>query len=360
MAVWLSLSVSQGTPNATARTNTVTASVTVHYSGGSYNGNSPSGTLTIDGQSFNFTCNFNYAGIGQGAVTTGTGSVGAASQTVTVSYGSSTTRTVYVSASFASGTASGTVTASDSISLTPISSGGSSGGGDDGGEEWEDPDNPGSGGSDSGDIVVTPGNCTVIGQDIIDSEKDRLDYSLEEELTVGFYTIWKFITVVNFTTPKFDGVSQSLTVNLYSTSVNFTSVYDTICFALCRSDFNHGGYFGSTSVVTDPNQITRGSLSQAEWTSMPFTIQTSELESETAYYLIFWVPSDNGYASAGKAQYHSITVNYTDSDDSDNTVRIDASGTGFGTYTILIDTNGTGFEEYEAWIDNGTAFEPYY
>lgn len=307
MAVWLSMTLSQGTPNETARTNTVTASVRVHYSGGSFNGNSPSGTLTIDGQSFSFTCNFNYSGIGQGAASTGTGSVTACTRTVTVSYGSSSTRTVSASASFASGTASGTVTASDSITLTSISAGGSSGGGD-------DDDNTGEGGSGSG--TVTPpsnvGNCTIVGQYWFSSDSETLNYNNAADFTLNNGDYLPQHVALKFTTPRFSGASTSLVVNLSSTELHYANDLP-VCFALCNSDENFGMYVLGPSVVNDPNQIAYGSLTRAEWLSMPFTIQTNELSGNTDYYLIFWIPSDYGLygnVSAAKAPYHGITVNY--------------------------------------------------
>lgn len=310
MAVWLTMRLSQGTPNETARTNTVTATVTVHYNGGSYNGNSPSGTVTINGQSSSFSCNFNYAGIGQGAATTGTGSVVAATRTVTVPYGSSTTKTVYASASFNSGTASGTVSTSGSISLTPISAGGSSGGGgDDGGEEW-DPDNPGG----SGGITGNVGNCTIIGGTLFYSEKESLNYYLNTTFTVTSDDYIPYTYVLKFTTPSDVGYSHSLAVNLSGAK---SYVYDEgdyrICYALCESDENHNMYLRATSIVNDPTQLASGSLSNREWFSMPFTIETNELQSNKEYYLIFWIPSDTGFvatAGADPTEYHGVTLNY--------------------------------------------------
>lgn len=307
MAVWLSLSLSQGTPNVTARTNTVTASVKVHYSDGSFNGNSPSGTLTINGQSFSFTCNFNYAGIGQGAASTGTGSVTACTRTVTVSYGSSSTKTVSASASFASGTGSGTVSASDSISLTPISSGGGSGGGDDDDdntEEW-DPDNPGGG---SGGIVVTPGNATVVGQALLTSNEP---YYQTETYTPIYCGALSCTCAIKITTPGFVGTSQSLDVDLYA--INAWSSDDLLmCYALCDSDENHRLYMGAQSVVNDPSQIVCGTLSRAEW-GLPFSIQTDKLVGNKDYYLFLWLPSDLGLtdsADLGVATSHSVNLNY--------------------------------------------------
>lgn len=349
MAVWLSMSLSQGTPNETTRTNTVTASVKVHYSGGSYNGNSPSGTLTIDGQSFNFTCNFNYAGIGQGAASTGTGSVTAATRTVTVSYGSSTTKTVSASASFNSGTASGTVTASDSISLTSISAGGSSGGGgDDGGEEW-DPDNPGSGSGSDGP-TANAGNCTNVEQTCFYRETERLTYDQIATLHVGNDSFFAYVGIIKFTTPDFSGVSTSLDVNL-STKGWSGEANRPMRYALCTSDYNHNNYLRATADVYDPNQIVRGSMVLIDYSS-PFTIQTDKLKGNTEYYLIFWIspPVVAGESSgfiAEAAPYHGIAVNYTY-----GVVHID-TGTGFDKYTCYID-NGTDWELAIPYIDDGT------
>lgn len=347
MAVWLSMSLSQGTPNETTRTNTVTASVKVHYSGGSYNGNSPSGTLTIDGQSFNFTCNFNYAGIGQGAASTGTGSVTATTRTVTVSYGSSTTKTVSASASFNSGTASGTVTASDSISLTSISAGGSSGGGgDDGGEEW-DPDNPGSG---SDGPTANAGNCTNVEQTCFYRETERLTYGQISTLHVSNDSFFAYVGIIKFTTPDFSGVSTSLDVNL-STKGWSGEANRPMRYALCTSDYNHNNYLRATADVYDPNQIVRGSMVLIDYFS-PFTIQTDKLKGNTEYYLIFWIspPVVAGESSgfiAEAAPYHGIAVNYTY-----GVVHID-TGTGFDKYTCYID-NGTDWELAIPYIDDGT------
>ena len=350
MAVYLSLSLSQGTPNTTTRTTTVTATVKVHYSGGSYNGNSPSGTLTIDGQSFSFTCNFNYAGIGQGAASTGSGSVTACTQTVTVSYGSSSTKTVSASASFASGTASGTVTASDSITLTSIgSSGGSSGDGDDGGEEWEEGGDSGSGG------VVNQGNATIVGAAFFYTEGETLKYYNNTTCSIDNYR--PTVYVLKFKTPTFVGVSQSLDVNL---SAAGTDSNTGVCYALCESDANHDMYFKANTTVDDPYQIATGSLSKAEWESMPFSIETTELESGKNYYLVFWIPYGSGYndfASAGLPTSHSINLNYTDViPTSTSGVAYVDGGSEFVKYEVYIDT-GSEFVRYEVYVDNGTGWD---
>lgn len=315
MAVWLSLSLSQGTPNATARTTTVTAIVKVHYSGGSFNGNSPSGTLTVDGQPVGFNCNFNYAGIGQGAASTGTGSVTACSRTFTVSYGSSSTRTISASASFESGTASGTVTASDSITLTSIgtSSGGGPGSGgddDDNTEEWN-PDNPGSG--SGGGSNPAAGNVTVVGQAKIPPVGTSEPYYQTESWTsIGCGAGISSACILKIITPSFSGVSEYLTVSL-APYYDWWEADDLLmCYALCDSDENHHLYYDAQSVVSDPHQIVCGTLSRYEILE-PFTILTDKLVGNKDYYLIFWLPSDGGHFEAtglDVATMHSINLKY--------------------------------------------------
>lgn len=361
MAVWLTMSLSQGIPNETTRTNTVTATVIVHYSGGSYNGNSPSGMVTIDGQSSSFSCNFNYAGIGQGAVTTGTGSVVAAITTVTVSYGSSTTKTVYASASFASGTASGTVTTSSSINLTPISSssGGSSGGDDDDDGEGG---NSGGSGSGSGDIISPlPGNSVLVGQVTLLSSTSNPSYSLSEYGKINYSTVQgnTKICIIKFETPVFEGISTSLVVNLYESSTS--GVKDgAISYALCDSDVNNGMYINAPSVVDDEHQIAYGQLSKSEWKEGTFTIQSDRLNSKTNYYIVLWQHSDFPYTAGqviplfnlGSAGMHGITVNYIEYE---KVVNIDNMSK-FEKYECYI-SDSSEYYKYECYIDNGASWE---
>ena len=301
MAVWLTMSLSQGTPNETARTNTVTATVTVHYSGGSYNGNSPSGTVTIDGQSSSFTCNFNYAGIGQGAVTTGTGSVVAATRTVTVSYGSSTTKTVSASASFNSGTASGTVSTSGSINLTPISAGGSSGGGDDGDddntEEW-DPDNPG-GGSGGGNSGGDSGETEYPYQ-------YTLNYILSEHCRVECYAYGVLL----------DTVLSSKSRSYKST----TSTVYTFVF-IAEEGYKLDGCFINNVACDGSGTLT---ASNGEYT-----------------IIVFASLDDSGGGDSGGE----------DSGGGDDVVTPSVRG------VFYID-NGSAFDEYECFLDNGTDWVP--
>lgn len=357
MAVSLGLGLSQGTPNEQSRTTTVTARVIINYSGGSYNGNKPSGTLTVDGQTFNFSSNFNYAGVGQGPSTTGSGSTTACTKTVTVSYGTATTRTVSASASFASGTASGTVSASNSINLTAIPAYSGSGGGDSGGDS-------GGGSGGSGDPVNPgvnapwQGNATIDGLGFTDRNMAGFTYA-DTWPSDGMLSYYEPVGVVRFKTPKFTGSSQSVDIYLSNTESTMYSSQFCLRYALCESDENYWMYIGAGDVVNDPTIIKQGSLTAEEWEAMPFTIETDDLVGEKYYYLIFWFANAQEImcsASMAERKYHQIRVNYTD-------VPV-VSTTIYGengiqnTYEIMID-NGTGWDTYQAFIDSGTKFEPY-
>lgn len=260
MAVWLTMSLSQGAPNETARTTTVSATLTIHYSGGSYDGTQPSGEITIDGQSFPFVKNFNYSGVGQGPATTGTGST-SITVTATVSYGASSSRTVNASASFsrASGGASG------SITLTPISSsGGSSGGGDDDDdntEEWN-PDNPGPGGS-SGTV----------------------DYNATVHHSGGFVLSSGDAFSVKFTAPEFSGTSKGVYIDLIGVK-NGGSPY--IGIALCTSDANLSKYKNTSELVDDVYRLENVYSLPLDVVGIEEEIPTTAIKSDTDYYLIFW------------------------------------------------------------------------
>lgn len=263
MGVTISLSLSQGTPNTTARTTTVSAKVTIRYDQGSYDGTQPSGEVTIDGQSFPFVKNFNYAGYQQGAVSQS----GSTSITITapVEYGTSSSRTVYVSASFSRASNS----ASGSITLTPISSGGSSGGGDDDDdntEEWN-PDNPGSGGSGGfSDSVYYSRAATV-------------------HNTGGFSLSSGDAYSIRFTAPEFSGTSMHIRVTLEGVAGHTDPL---VGVALCTSDVNLSKYQNTSELVTDAYRLGNEYLYVIPGIENGVAIETSEIKSETDYYLIFW------------------------------------------------------------------------
>lgn len=346
MGVTISLSLSQGTPNTTARTTTVSARVTIHYDQGSYDGTQPSGEVTIDGQSFPFVKNFNYAGVGQGAASqSGSTSI---TITATVPYGTSSSRTVYASASFSRASNS----ASGSITLTPISSGGSSGGGDDDNTEEWDPDNPGSGsGSGSGSTNrpadAKPGNCEVISQAWLPDYPDGY-YSGDTVLIdcrPSFPSADTKYVIIKFRTPNFAGTSSLLTVDPYNFRVPGTT-YCSLSYAICTSDENAEKYYNASTFVYDPNQIAWGLLSREELEARPFVIRTNKLKKNTVYYLVLWQATGENcmtwiYMGSSRKLGHGFTV-YTNS----------------GIETI--DSRGVfdiGNDTYECFLDTGSSWD---
>lgn len=360
MAVWLSLSLSQGTPNVTARTTTVTAKLTIHYSGGSYDGTQPSGEITIDGQSFPFVKNFNYSGVGQGPATTGTGST-SITVTATVSYGASSSRTVNASASFsrASGGASG------SITLTPISTGGSSGGGDDDDdntEEW-DPDNPGGGsGSGSGSESGSGGSSDSVPPPF--------------ESNVGIYGFWDGLewgssiayigydeqggrcAVLGFYTNQ-DEAGRSTSVDIAMKADGIGNGVQILGVALSSARFSNPPYSGADLDVYDPYQIAVTTMTLTDGQYSTISIPTRVLERDNTYYLYLWIPpdyysSDSPY-SLDFSDGIEIRVNCTEDDSTIGAVHID-TGSAFDAYQCYID-NGTGWDLAIPYVDNGTSWE---
>jgi len=118
MAVWLSMSMSYVGAGDIATMSKVLMTVTVNWNSVSYNGYSPALTVSADGASDTVYVSFN------------TGKTSSGSETIYSKYwdfghdSSGSARTVYGSASYASGTASGTITASDSVYLPAIDIGG--------------------------------------------------------------------------------------------------------------------------------------------------------------------------------------------------------------------------------------------
>lgn len=109
MAVSLSITLAQGAQNIANNTTTVTAYVYATSTNGSYNNNSKSGTLVLDGTSYSFSSSF------AKNTTTLLYSV-----SKVVSHNSAGAKTVTASASYVTGVSSGTITASASKALSTI------------------------------------------------------------------------------------------------------------------------------------------------------------------------------------------------------------------------------------------------
>lgn len=110
--VWLTFSVSAGTPSIPNNTTPVTVTVYANWRYGYYNKKNKSGTLTIDGTAYSFASPFN-TGVSS------SGSSALATKTKTVTHNPDGKKTVSISASYVTGVV-GTVSASTSKTLTTI------------------------------------------------------------------------------------------------------------------------------------------------------------------------------------------------------------------------------------------------
>ena len=113
MAISISIGITQNSQNIANNTSNVTVKVTAKWTYGSYNKNSKSGWLKIDGTQYSFTSSFN---TGQST----SGSQVLFEKTVNITHAADGKKTLSCSASYTSGVSSGTVTASASKTLTTI------------------------------------------------------------------------------------------------------------------------------------------------------------------------------------------------------------------------------------------------
>lgn len=163
MAVSLDVDLSQSSYDAATNTSTVTATVIVNHTAGSYNGYNPSGTLVVNGQSYDFNSNFNYA---DGGPISTNGSTVAYTTTITVPHNDDGTADVYASATFDSGVSSGTVVKYAGTVLTGSGSGSSgsgsgSGSGESGSGSGSESGGSGSGSGSGNDPTYNPGPYTI-------------------------------------------------------------------------------------------------------------------------------------------------------------------------------------------------------
>lgn len=115
MAVTLSISITQNSQSVANNTSNVTVKATAKWTGGSYNAlGTCYGHIKIDGTEYSFS------GISFNSNASASGSEVVMTKTVTVTHGSNGAKTLSCSASFRTGTSSGTVTASASKTLTTI------------------------------------------------------------------------------------------------------------------------------------------------------------------------------------------------------------------------------------------------
>ena len=113
MGASLSISITQNSQNVANNTSNVTVAVRISWTYGSFNRNSKSGWLKIDGTRYDFTSGFN-------ANETTSGSQTIFTKTVNVTHGSTGAKTLACSASYTTGVSAGTITASANKTLTTI------------------------------------------------------------------------------------------------------------------------------------------------------------------------------------------------------------------------------------------------
>lgn len=110
MAARISMSISESSVNVANNTSVVTVKLYYYGNGVSWNSNSPSGSIVIDGTSYSFSHNF----------TTSSSAQLLATKSKTVTHNSNGAKTVSCSARFVTGVSLGTLTTSASKALTVI------------------------------------------------------------------------------------------------------------------------------------------------------------------------------------------------------------------------------------------------
>lgn len=139
--------------------------------------------------------------------------------------------------------------------------------------------------------MATIVNCTHEGQYYNNSAWGT--FNKNQACYVGTNANGANVTVIKFTTPSFSGVSSEVTISF--PTVGIGGVYSELYYALCTSDANAMSYLGTTSSTPSPEsivdeyRITTGTIDRFyPGDQVTFTINTSELQPNTAYYIILW------------------------------------------------------------------------
>jgi hypothetical protein len=320
MGASLNVNLSQTGVNETSRTATVSVVVTITSNAGTHNhfGSSSLGigaylSVTIDGSSYEGYVTF-------GSEDTGTYTSTVYSSTETVSYGSSGTKTVFASATCVTGTSAGTISGSDSLTLTPIASSG--GGGSDSGDD--DDDYTGGSGSGSGTtsslsgIVISNGATFDEYRCHIDTHHEvtkRVECSCSfESMNPGY----RFVTpsdlesydaVYVLLTKVYAFVGDGYYVNLY---VYLRNTDGTLLDSKSKA-YESNGNVGNVGLELRPS---------------------APLEPNTEYRIFIAGGGDSEDAEVGY-DFDTLTVT--------------------GNHTGMVDE----YLEYEPYIDNGTGWDLY-
>lgn len=113
MAVSLSITIAENSQSTANNKTNITVKVIAKWTYGSFNRNDPSGSCTIDGTKYNFTSDFNSNQTTSGSQTIFT-------KTLDIKHDDEGKKKLSVSATFATGVSSGTISASASKQLTDI------------------------------------------------------------------------------------------------------------------------------------------------------------------------------------------------------------------------------------------------
>lgn len=356
MGASLRVNLTQLGVNEASRTAEVNVEVIVTSTSGTHNHytdttNGATLYLTIDGNTQSFVATFGSEESGTFTTTLYFGST-------TVNYNSSGTRTVTASARLMTGTKAGTISGSNSLALTPISSSGDSSGDSGGADNSEEYNGFGFIPSTGTAAKLEPGNATIWGQtDYYTSGGYQWgEYSeswayLGADLDPTYGTTRYLPVVIGFTTPKFTGASKAVRVALSVTDGKLSEVPMSI--ALCRSDSNRDNYLGAGPDVSDENQIAVGSIPILGDSFCYTTIPVEDLKSETNYYLVLWHSNKTPitkFVLAG-TEDNAIDIIFSDL----SVVHID-DGSGHATHQCFID-NGAGWDLYDIFVDNGTSWD---
>lgn len=346
MGASLSVNLSQKSYDAASRTSVIHVDVILTSNAGTHNHYTDENqgailTIIINEQTYEWVCPF-------GSSTSGTFTENLFSSDIAVVHSADSTTSFFVHASLYTGTSAGTVSDSASMSLSPA--GGSSGGSGSG----DDYEGGGSSGGSSGG-GVNQGNASINEHCFVSNLNPTVkdgDYTNSGSCVVGTKNAFCYATVMKFRTPKFNGTSISVDVNIVFDGNYFSAnIHEIVGIAICTSVNSLEPYFTSPASVYDPNMVASG-LFQKDSTFC--TIPTDQLKSDTTYYLVLWdkrgkVASSEDYGGVGYQYNHRINVNYVE-----GSVYID-SGSGFDSYQVFID-NGTSWDLAIPYNDNGTTW----
>lgn len=341
MPVSLSLKTSIVSQDEINRTSTISVTVNVTYDSGSHNGytDSVNGailSISVGSYSDSFVQPFN-----AGASTSGTETL--YSNTFMVSHGTASNAiSVPVYVSYNTNTGSGTVTASDTITLPGITySGGDSGdsSGDDSGDNGDSSGGSGSNNESNTDLLVHPDtNCTYLG-----TAGQGLSYG---NLAAEGLDVSKSRFYIKFRTPSDLTESTSITVRLNNYGVYYGyDNYSLTFYLIDNSDGSHNGYNEVYMASADGLPDTLKKM----YDSYDVIIPTTELKPDTEY--IIRIKSANNNTMVYADAPIGIIINYV----ARGGVHIKTNGT-VQKYYAYIKVSGN-WDLYEPYIKNGSTWD---